>query len=407
MSPGATVGVVTSSYPRREGDPAGSFVHGLARALVRRGHAVEVVAPEPETPPRWGPDEEWLAGVRVHGAPYARPRRLQRLFYRAGAPDNLAGEPWLAALAPVALAALFAETRRRISAWDAAIAHWLVPAGLAASAALPRGRSLRLLAVAHSADLHLLRVLPGGAGRAIAGYTADRAAAVGYVAETQRAELEALLGPRRFARLALTPMGIDLEELRPDRPAEEVRRELGVGKEHLSLFLGRLVPIKGADLLIEARANRRDAALVIAGDGPERSRLERLARRSRTRVLFTGEVGPRRRAELLAACDCFVLPSRDLPGGRREGLPLALLEALAAGRPVVASRSGGVEDLVGEGVSGLLVPPGDTARLDRAIDELAASPQLARRLAGAAKKEGARRDWSKLGKTYEDLLGIG
>ncbi len=406
MSLGATVGVVTSSYPRREGDPAGSFVHGLARALVRRGHTVEVVAPEPETPPRWGPDEEWLAGVRVRGAAYARPRRLQRLFYRAGAPDNLAGEPWLAALAPAALAALFVETRRRVSTWNAAIAHWLVPAGLAASAALPRGRPLRLLAVAHSADLHLLRALPGRAGRSIAGCVADRAAAVGYVAATQRAELEHLLGPRRAARLTPTPMGIDLDELEPSRPAEEVRRELGVGEEHLSLFLGRLVPIKGVDLLIEARANRRDAALVIAGEGPERGRLERLARKSQTRVLFTGEVGPRRRAELLSACDCFVLPSRELPGGRREGLPLALLEALAAGRPVVASRSGGVEVLFGDGVSGLLVPPGDSVRLGRAIDKLAASPRLARRLAGAARKEGARRDWSRLVETYEELLGI-
>jgi glycosyltransferase involved in cell wall biosynthesis len=398
------IGVVTSSYPQREGDPAGSFVHGLARALARRGHGIEVVCPEPAGPADWEPGAPWLEGIRVFPAPYARPRRFQRLFFGAGTPDNLRREPWLHALAPLAVTALARRARQRAVAWDGVISHWLVPSALAVGVI---GRNAdggpRRLAVAHSGDVHLLGRLPGG--RALARFLAGRADALGAVSAGLRRELEGLLGGADPVRVVATPMGIDLDELRAGRPREEIRDDLGLpGGDFHVLCLGRLVAIKGFDVLIESLSGAVGIALVVAGDGPERRRLEALAAGRKVRASFVGAVDSSRRAELLAAADVFVLPSRVLPGGRHEGLPVALLEAMASGLPVIATRTGGIPEVVDDGVSGLLVPPDDPRSLRAALDRLAGSSALRRALGAAARPVGEARDWAALAPLYERLL---
>ena len=98
--------MITTSFPRFCGDPAGCFVFGLARELVSRGHLVEIIAPEAKEPADWGEDTPWLEGVRVFAAPYIRPRRLSGLFYGAGVPDNLKWTPALAGLIPSAVGGL-------------------------------------------------------------------------------------------------------------------------------------------------------------------------------------------------------------------------------------------------------------------------------------------------------------
>lgn len=397
------IGVVTSSYPRRDGDPAGAFVHGLCRALARRGHETEVICPEPAGPADWNAGTPWLDGVRIFAAAHARPRRLQRLFFGAGAPDNLRREPWLAALAPLAVLSMARLAQRRAAAWGAVISHWLVPSALAVSA-IPRRSTggFRHLAIAHSGDVHLLGRLPGG--RTLARLVARRSDVLGAVTAQLGRELGDLLGARGDRPIANTPMGLDVAALRASRSGEETRRELALGNEFTVLFLGRLVPIKGVDVLIEALGGATGMTLLVAGDGPERVRLETLAERHGVRARFLGAVDPARRAELLAAADAFALPSRVLADGRHEGLPVALLEAMAAGSPVVATRTGGVPEVVEDGVSGLLVQPDDARALRAALEHLARSPVLCRALGDAARRIGAARDWDALAPLYEHLL---
>jgi glycosyltransferase involved in cell wall biosynthesis len=142
------------------------------------------------------------------------------------------------------------------------------------------------------------------------------------------------------------------------------------------LALASLVRRKGIDVLLEALARIAEPGVVawIAGDGPERAELEAQAERlglgSRVRFLGRREDA----AELLAGCDLLALPSR------REGLGVSALEAMAARRPVVASRVGGLADAVVEGRTGLLVAPGDPEALRLAIARLAEDADLRRRL---------------------------
>jgi glycosyltransferase involved in cell wall biosynthesis len=191
-------------------------------------------------------------------------------------------------------------------------------------------------------------------------------------------------GVGRADRFAVVPSGIDLERFRT-AGAKVRRRPAGFDCPPDAIVVGSvgwLTPVKGHRVLLEAAASLREEwphlHLVIIGDGPLRDGLERLARRrgiSKT-VRFLGA-----RADVLdclAGMDIYVQPSLN------EGMGRALIEAMAAGRPMVASRVGGIPAVVQDRETGLLVPPNDPAALARAIDELLRKPDWARELGAAA-----------------------
>jgi glycosyltransferase involved in cell wall biosynthesis len=146
--------------------------------------------------------------------------------------------------------------------------------------------------------------------------------------------------------------------------------------------------------------------LTIAGDGPERPALERLAIQAGVarRVRFVGEqLGPAKEA-LLAEADALALPSRVLPDGRTDSAPVVLLEAMAAGLPVVATRVGGNEELIRHEHNGLLVPPHRLGPLGRALSRLAGDAKLRRSLREAGLRTAADHTWDCVGPRFERLL---
>ena len=144
------------------------------------------------------------------------------------------------------------------------------------------------------------------------------------------------------------------------------------------LFVGRLDPVKGAPLLLEAfgriRGKHPEATLDIIGDGSERPALEAQARAYGDAVTFHGYMAQDAVADHLARADMLVLPSF------AEGVPVVLMEAMASHIPVIASRVAGISELVEDGVSGFLVPPGDTDTLAERLDRLLSDPELCARM---------------------------
>jgi glycosyltransferase involved in cell wall biosynthesis len=166
--------------------------------------------------------------------------------------------------------------------------------------------------------------------------------------------------------------------------APGVRDELAAPGQPLVGAVGRLIPVKGYSDLIEAvhrlRAQGLQVRCVIAGTGPAEARLRDLIaglelEESVTLLGFRSDV-----ADLLRALDVLVMPSH------REAAPLALIEAMAAGCPIVATRVGGLPELIDDGVSGLLVPPGAPDTLAAGIARLINEPGLGRRLGQAAQR---------------------
>jgi glycosyltransferase involved in cell wall biosynthesis len=177
----------------------------------------------------------------------------------------------------------------------------------------------------------------------------------------------------------------------PDGRGGTIRHELGLASGlRLVVAAGRLVPQKRHELAVEAVARIPDVALLILGDGPLKPslirRIEERGLSSRVRLL-----GVRHDARaILGAAEVVVQPSD------WEGLPMVVLEAMSAGRPVVATRIRGVQELVRDGIDGLLVAPGDAHALATGIRTLLDHPDLARRL-GAAAASRVEVDFSEAG----------
>lgn len=344
------IGLLSTSYPTREDDAAGRFVEAMAHALVARGHAVDALFPE-------HPTRDHPRGSNPSLAPlaYARPRHLERTFYGAGVPDNVRANPAIALLGGAFSLRLLAEAQSRARRWDAVVAHFLLPTGLvAATLGLPA------VVIAHSADLHLLERLPGR--RALARFL-DARATLWFVSDDARRRFERVLGRHLRRAPLVSPMGI--APILP-YPRGEARASLGLSEAAFVVAaLARLVPIKGLDVAIDALAGRRDAVLVVGGEGPEADALARRAARLGVDLRLLGPLGPEGKRTLFGAADAFVVPSRTLPSGRSEGVPVAMLEALSAGLPVVASRVGGIPSAALPGV--VLVPEGDPAALAAAL----------------------------------------
>jgi glycosyltransferase involved in cell wall biosynthesis len=334
---GHVVGVVTTSYPRFTGDPAGSFVAGHVAALRALGYEVDVVAAGDATPDAPDPTAHRIGG--------------SRLFYQGGAPDQLEATPVRSLVDAAAFTArLTAAVTRRAKPWDSIVAHWLAPSAIAA---LPANKPL--LAIAHGGDVHALRArgLLGPVLRLLRARGARIVFVSSQLRELARREVPTL-------EAEVQPMGLDVA-----RFAAIPRAPTAIPTV---LVVARLVPIKGVDVAITAFAHvTTRARLVIAGDGPNRTLLRRAPN-----VELVGEVDATERDRWLGRASVVVVPSRILKNGRTEGAPLIALEALAAGVPVVASAVGGLVEL-----PVTHVPPEDPRALAAAIDHALATPAAA------------------------------
>lgn len=290
--------------------------------------------------------------------------------------------------------------RRAIASHEAAVFHAHLNWPLACTAGILAAAWQRVPAIV--ATVQLFSPLPGARSLALQARIVTRSvgryvAVSRSVAHRMHAELGVPLDRIDIVHNGL-PIGAS------PTPDPEVRREMAGGCERpVVLALARLHPQKGLATLLRAAAELSGVAFAIAGDGPERQALESEARHLgiADRISFLGF--RRDTAFLLASADAFVLPSE------YEGLPLALLEAMAAGTPVVAAAIPGVDEVVTDGVTGLLFPAGDADALARSIRRVVADAGLANRLAdnGAAHVRAcftAERMAGAVMETYERLL---
>jgi len=208
---------------------------------------------------------------------------------------------------------------------------------------------------------------------------ADRAAAAGAVVTVSQANLQHIV--KAFgvpaAHIHVIPCGVDTERFRPDGDR---------AKPPLIVCVARLVPLRRMGLLLEACAILRawgvEFRCAIVGDGPCRDELE--TARARLGLAQAVElVGAAEQAEVLAwwrKAAAAVLPSDS------EGMPVSLMEAAACGVPAVATAVGGVPELIDDGVTGFLTPPGDAGKLAAALERLLGDPDLGARLGVAARQ---------------------
>ncbi len=188
-------------------------------------------------------------------------------------------------------------------------------------------------------------------------------------------------------RVVLIHTGIELDKFLQnisDEKAAKSKRRWNLDGAHVIGTIGRLSSVKGQDVLL--RAAKRlvedfsDVKVLLVGDGPDEDRLRRLSAKLGLdkNVIFAGSVDDT--IEAIPAMDIFILPSI------KEGLGLSLVEAMAFGRPCIASRVGGIESLIEDGVTGMLVKPGDPDELARAVKYMFYNQEKAEVFKEAARK---------------------
>lgn len=356
---------LTHSFPRREGDAAGSFVLRLAVALRAEDVQVQVVAPAGPGLPA----SEEIEGIRVDRFRYA-PRRFEQLAYTGTMASDVASS-WSAKLALVGFLGsdfVHAVRARRSFEPDVIHAHWWFPGGVVGTW-LGGLTHVPVVTTLHGTDVRLARSV--GVAKPLFSHVLKHSAAVTTVSRWLQEETESI-APGNEPMVAPMPVTTDLFSPGGERDARRL------------LFVGRLSGQKGIESLLRAVAAMKLASeLDVVGDGPDRAALERLAGELgiAARIRWHGQLSQPELPAMYRKAAAVVVPSVD------EGLGLVAVEALLCEAPVVAFDSGGLRDVIQHEKTGLLVAPGDHVALARALDDLLA-------------REGRGADLGKAGRIY-------
>ena len=370
------IGIVTESFPPEVNGVAHSVLR-VAEHLVLRGHQPLVIAPQPATGQlATGQPATEVAADPQHGFPVVRVRSVPFPGYRSvrlglASPAIqralLAHRTELVHLAsPFFLGALGSRAARRLRLPVVAVYQTDVP-GYA--------RAYHWGRLAEAAAWRWLRDIHNAADRTLAPSTSsiERLAAHGV------------------QRIWMWGRGVDTQRFNPAARSGPLRQALAPDGEVLAGYVGRLAPEKQVELLAGV-AGLPGVRLVIVGGGPAEARLRRLL----PSALFLGQHHGDQLARIFASLDVFV------HSGCHETFGQTIQEAAASGLPVVAPAVGGPLDLVNDGVTGYLVPPGDARALTAATQRLAADPPGRTAMGRAARQRVLARSWTALG---DQLIG--
>ena len=396
--------VVTSAYPKFDGDSTAPFMASITEHVAEKGHTMHVVLPE------HAELERRPVEGRIHFHPYRySPRRSWTPWgYAQSLEGGIKLKRSLYALAP----SVFVSARRMCASLakrenlDVIHAHWVVPNGIIA-AGLSSRTAIPLVVTLHGSDVAVSeqsRWLGALSRRAFV-----RAAAVTGPNEVV---LERARQLGASGELQLIEWGADPAIFQPDAEAAmRLRERHGFGADDvLVLGVGRFVRWKGFDRLIEAvslvRTNSASVRLVLVGDGDIRGELEAQVRRLGVTesVTFAGMLPREGVVEHLAAADVVVIPSIHY-GEFVDTGPTVALEAMAVGKPVIATPVGALPRLLGDGRAGRLVAEQDAATLADAIRSLAGDPELRRRMGEHGRETILReRNWDAVADDFIELF---
>lgn len=387
-------------YPQHASDTQATYVHDINRHLARRGHSVTVITPGDRSLPRL----DSFDGVKIVRFPLQLPTDLT---YGRVAQSQVS---WLGKFARVAVMTHYMEAQYRAiineaneHGADVVHAHWAIPTG---PAAVMAARKLHVPSVItmHGGDVYVnpeqgydfpTRWYVRPALR----WTLRHAGALTAITEDCRQHALRAGAPPEHIRLVFN--GTDLRRFSPAENGNGTDPQFG---PHMIFACRQLFPRKGIRFLLEAAAELKpqfpDLKIVLAGDGFERPELARLAvdLGIESDVTFLGWVPNADLPPYYRAAAVSVIPSLE------EGFGIPAAEAMGCEVAVVASDAGGLPEVVENGVTGLVVPRGDSKALAQAIGSLLADPEK-RRSMGHAGRERALRlfDWDRSAEQFEAI----
>lgn len=383
--------ITGSTFPRYAGDTEPRFVLDLAKNMKEYAEVTVLVPAAPGAA-----DREELEGVQVVRYHYFPIHSLETLCYPGAIVPRIREKKVRGLLVPWLFVSLYVHLFKMRREYDIVQANWLIPQGIVQSFI-----KKPYVVTGHGGDVTslnkgILKVLKKRCLKNAAGVTA-----------VSQPLMDVLNGIYENPKQAVISMGCDTAMFGQEHRVENY---FGQGDKKVVLFVGRLAEKKGVSYAIEAMRQVNNAMLVIAGDGPLKSKLQRQAERvqkeSGSTILFLGAKTHEELKGIYASADLFVMPSITAKDGDKEGFGLVILEAFASGLPIVASRSGGITDIVKDGVNGYLAEEKDVSGLVDRINIVLQDKNIYNKMQTEAKKTAQRYDYCEIAKRYAVFLNL-
>lgn len=376
--------VTASTFPRWEGDTEPRFVLDLSSHLTDEFDVTVLVPAAPGTK-----DKEILNGVNVIRYHYFPIHKWETLCYPGAIIPRVKEKKVRALLIPFLIVSLYFHLLRLLPEYDIVHAHWLIPQGIIQSFFRKP-----YIVTGHGGDVTSLNK---GMVRKLKIRCLKNAAHVTVVSEHLKKRVQELVPE---IDPIIISMGVNSSMFGRQYYVPNYFRQ---GEKKVILFVGRLAEKKGVTYLIEAM-KQLDALLVIVGDGLLREDLEKQTSDMAEKVIFLGTRTHEELKTIYASADIFVCPSVTAKDGDQEGFGLVMLEAMASGLPVVASNSGGITQLVKDGVNGLLCEEKNVDQLAHHISQLLMDTELYSNIVNNLKETVTQFDYNTIGKKYIEVL---
>lgn len=377
--------ITASTFPRYEGDTEPRFILDYAQAMTKYFDVTVLV------PAAIGAKtQETMGNVKVIRYHYFPIHRWETLCYPGAIVPRIKEKKIRIFLVPFLFIGLYFKLLKILPEYDLVHAHWLIPQGIVQSFF-----KKPYIVTGHGGDVVSLNQ---GIVRKLKIRCLKKAEHVTVVSEYLKNKVQELVPELEPSVIS---MGVDTGKFGKQYYVPDY---FGQGDKKVVLFVGRLAEKKGVTYLIEAM-KQIDAMLVIVGDGPLRQSLEEQAMQlERGKVRFLGGKTHDELKTIYASADIFVAPSITAKDGDQEGLGLVILEAMASGLPVVASHSGGISQLIKDGVNGLMCDEKCVWQLADNISSLLDDCGLAQKIIQGAKKVVEKYDYVNIAEQYREKI---
>lgn len=378
--------VTGSTFPRWANDTEPRFILDYAKAMTKY-YDVTVLVPGAVG----AKEEEELEGVHVIRYHYFPIHKFETLCYPGAIVPRIKQKKIRILLVPFLLLSLHHQLKKRSKEFDVVHAHWLIPQGIMQMSV----KDTPYIVTGHGGDVTSLNK---GILKSMKLKCLERAKAITVVSDALQDYVKQLYPNQKTS---IIPMGCDVSRFNSEHRKENF---FGQGDRKVVLFVGRLAEKKGVTYLIDAMKKVDNAVLVIVGKGDLEPGLRQQAKALGDKVVFAGPKTHDELPEIYASADVFVAPSVTAADGDKEGFGLVILEAMASGVPVVASRSGGIVDIVKDEENGLLCDEKDVEKLSVNISRVLEDEALSAKLKTAAGHTVEQYSYDNISRRYNDIL---
>lgn len=378
--------ITGSTFPRWEGDTEPRFILDYAKAMSSF-YDVTVLVPAAIG----AKDDEILEGITVIRFHYFPIHNLETLCYPGAIVPRIKQKKIRIVLVPFLMISMYFSLRKICGNFDFIHSHWLIPQGIVQSFI----KSPQYIVTGHGGDVTSLNHF---FVKKLKIRTLKKAAKITVVSKDLYNHVQKIYPNEKTSVIS---MGCDTKQFTPQKRTNDY---FGQGDKKVVLFVGRLSEKKGVTYLIEAMKYVEDALLVIVGKGELETELREQANELQGRIVFAGPRTHQELPEIYASADVFVAPSITAENGDKEGFGLVIIEAMASEIPVIASKSGGICDIIQNKVNGLLCEEKSVEQLADNINLVLHDPELAYTLKANGMKTAQQYSYDVIAQQYRQLL---